>query len=87
MWALKPLDSRYSKAVGLGQTVFRASESFSLVIIPHDFGVAATLMNQKARKIGLILLSSVLFLKKHNSLEDKFPTDFVFLDLTSCLGA
>lgn len=59
-WALKHLDLRYSKVMGLGQTVFRTFEVFSLVIIPHDLGIAYTLMNQKTKKIGLILLSSKL---------------------------
>lgn len=51
--AIKHLGLRYSMVMGLGQTVFRASASFSLVIIPHDFGIADTAMNQKARRISL----------------------------------
>lgn len=40
IWAIIYLGFRYSKVMGLGQTVFRASYSLSLVIIPHDFGIA-----------------------------------------------
>lgn len=59
--------------MGLVQTVFRALESFNLVITPHNLGIGYMLMNQKAR-IDLTLLSSEhIFHKfKDGSLEGNF---------------
>lgn len=86
---LKHLGLWYSKVMGIGQIEFRASESFSLVNMPHDLGIVYTLMNQKARKIGLILLfSELIFLWIWGQqFVWCFPTNSVFLDLKSWLGA
>lgn len=56
-WALRQLNFRGSKVVTSVPTVFRTSETFPLVIIPHDLTSVCTLMNQKDRIIHLTLFS------------------------------
>lgn len=77
--ALKQLDWQYSKIIGLEQTVLRAPKSFPLATIPHDFRIVYTLMNLKARRIDLTLLSSELSFHKckDSRLRVSFPTDCI----------
>lgn len=56
-WALRQLNFRGFKVVMSVPTAFRTSQSFPLVILPHDLTSVFTLMNQKDRIIDLTLFS------------------------------